>query len=113
MIWAHTSPLWLPVLMLVAYAIGIQYERGGWWRVFWIVAGPATVLDFVLAHTLFAIYIQDCPRKGEWLFSQQLGRLVRKEYENDWCGTAALVIARVLNWLAPSSKHVPMAEPDS
>lgn len=93
------SPAWL----LVLYAVVIQYERGGLWRMLVPFAAVAAVLDGLLAHTYFALLVWDYPRRGEWTFSQQLGRLVTR---SDWRGRGARDVAAVLDWLAPSGRHI-------
>jgi hypothetical protein len=108
MIWLITSLLWLPLALLVLYFIGIQYERAGmgqgWgWNVCWLVAAPALVLDAILAHTLFALYLWDYPQRGEWTFSHVLARLIER---NDWRGEVARYLKRVLDAVAPSGIHV-------
>lgn len=90
-------------LMLPLYAIGIQYERGGWWRVFYLVAGPALVLDLVLNYTELALMTWDFPRRGEWTFSTRLERL---QYAPGWRGRWCWYVARVLDVIAPSGVHV-------
>ena len=63
-------------LLWALYAIGIQYQRGGWWRVCLAAALPAMVLNVLLNYTLLALLTWDWPRKGEWTFSTRLRRLV-------------------------------------
>jgi hypothetical protein len=99
------APLWLPLLLLNLYAIGIQVERGGWWRLLYPVALIGLVLDVLLAHSLLAVVLWDWPRRAEWTFSQQLKRLV---VSVGWRAAIARYVARVLNALAPSGQHVPL-----
>lgn len=90
-------------LLLPLYAVAIQYERGGWWRVFYLVAVPAWVLDVVLNYTELAAMTLDRPRWGEWTFSTRLKRLKRAD---GWRGSVGRYVARVLDVIAPSGKHV-------
>lgn len=92
------------VLMWLLYAVGIQYIRGGWWRILAPVTFIAAVLDVVLNYTLFAVMTWDFPRKGELTFSQRLGRLVI--YTN-WQGKLGRWIAKtLLDWVDPRGQHV-------
>jgi hypothetical protein len=107
-IWLITAPLWLPLLLLVAYAVGIQYERAGmgqgWgWHAAWLVAGPAWVADIILAHSLFAAYLRYWPQRGEWTFSQVLARLIERD---GLTGEIARYLKRVLDAIAPTGIHV-------
>lgn len=97
MIWL--APLWLPFLLLCVYAVWIQHERGGWWRLCWLAAIVGGPLDVVLAHSVFALLMRDYPQAGEWTFSQQLGRLVHTD-------ETARYIARILDAIAPSGQHI-------
>ena len=90
-------------ILLPLYAIGIQYERGGWWRVCYIVAWPALLLDCLLNFTELALMTLDWPRRGEWTFSTRLERL---QYASGWRGSACWYLSRVLDVIAPSGIHV-------
>jgi hypothetical protein len=90
-------------LLLPLYAIGIQYERGGWWRVCYVVALPALVLDLALNYTELALMTLDRPRWGEWTFSTRLERL---QFAPGWRGVACWYVARILDAIAPSGVHV-------
>ena len=108
MIWLITFPLWAPLALLVAYTIGIQYERAGmgqgWgWHAAWAMAGPALVADMILAHSLFALYLWDFPQRGEWTFSQQLARLIERD---GLVGEVARYLKRVLDAIAPTGIHI-------
>lgn len=94
-----------PVLVLWgSYLAGVQYYRGGLWRLFWPIGMFALLLDVLLNFTLFAVLTWDWPREGEWTFSKRLGRLV--------CGTgwraafAELIAAYMLDWADPRGLHV-------
>lgn len=52
-------------LLWVLYVIGIQYQRGGWWRVCLVAALPAIVLNVVMNFTVLALITWDWPRKGD------------------------------------------------
>jgi hypothetical protein len=111
-IWLVTLPLWAPLALLAAYAVGIQYERAGmgqgwWWNLAWAVAAPALVADIILAHTLFALYLRYWPQRGEWTFSQVLARLCKRA---DWTGEAARYLKRVLDSIAPTGIHIKTGE---
>jgi hypothetical protein len=90
-------------LLLPLYAIAIQYERGGGWRVCYVVAVPVLLLDVVLNYTELVAMTLDRPRWGEWTFSTRLKRLKRS---TGWRGDAGRYVARVLDAIAPTGKHV-------
>jgi len=90
-------------LLLPLYAIGIQIERGGWWRVLMPVTVLALILDALLNFTELALLTLDFPGWGEWTFSTRLKRL---KTEENWRGPMAKYIARGLDAIAPSGQHV-------
>lgn len=90
-------------VLLPLYAVGIQYERGGVWRVVLPVTCIALVLDAVLNYTELALLTWDRPLRGEWTFSTRLKRLISA---TGWRGEAARYIARCLDAIAPSGRHV-------
>jgi hypothetical protein len=101
--------LLLPLLLLGLYAIGIQYERGGPWRILALVAAVALALDVAMNFSYFALVYWDWPNSGEWTFSKRLPRLNRMP---GWRGRFSIAITRWLNRLAPSGQHVnPLKEP--
>ena len=89
--------------LLPLYALGIQYERGGWWRVFAVFALVGLVLDVALNYTELAILTLDFPKWGEWTFSKRLSRL---QHNEGWRGALARPIVLLLNSTAPSGQHV-------
>jgi hypothetical protein len=103
----------LPVLMLALYAVGIQYQRESlpqWLRnVCECIAGFALLLDAVLNWSLFSLYLWEWPRwkenelQPEWTFSTRLERLIRQV---GWRSNIARRIAAVLNFIAPSGRHI-------
>jgi len=91
-------------LLWVLFAIGIQYQRGGWWLVCLVAALPALALNVVLNYTLLAFISWDWPRKGEYTFSKRLERLV---LDTGWRGIAAWYIARhLLDPFDPDGQHI-------
>lgn len=92
----------VPALFL-GYAIGIQYERGGWWR----LVAPFTVaflmLDVLLNYTVLALLTLDMPRKGETTFSKRLKRL---QFDLGWRGRMALAIKPALDYFDPDGVHI-------
>lgn len=67
----------ISILMLwPLYIVGIQYERGGWWRLVLPITCLAFILDVVLNYTELAFLTWDWPQKGEYTFSQRLARLL-------------------------------------
>ena len=99
-----------PIVLAALYPIAIQYERGGWWQVFYLVAIPALIIDFIANLIPLAIIFWDRPFKysptlhrTELTFSDRLERLV---YELGWKGAVAKFIAKTLNTIAPSKVHI-------
>lgn len=93
MIAALLSPVLVLLLLWLLYVVGIQYQRGGWWRVCALFALPAIVLNVLMNYTLLALLTLDWPRRGEWTFSKRLERLV---HADDWRGAFARAVARLL-----------------
>lgn len=90
--------------MWLLYIIGVQYERGGNWRVLAPVTALALVADAVLNYTLFAVLTLDFPRAGEYTFSRRLSRLKRTL---GWRGVQATYIAEhMLDPFSPLGKHI-------
>jgi hypothetical protein len=103
MTWILTFPLWAPLLMLVLYAIGIQYERGGLWSVCMFIAAIGYVFDVFLQYTLAQVYFWEIAPQGEATISARLARLIERK---DWRGDVARRLASTLNRLAPSGNHI-------
>lgn len=97
-----TWPLWAPLSMLVWYAIGIQYERGGVWRVLLPFTFLGFLYDVLLQYTLFQLYFWEIAPKGEFTISMRLGRLLE---DPGWRGAVSRWLAVILNWLAPK-RHI-------
>lgn len=94
----------LTACMWLLYAVGIQYLRGGAWRVLLPITVLAAVLDVLLNYSLFAVLTLDWPRRRELTFSQRLNRLTTN---TDWRGVAARLTAKyLLDWVAPGGQHI-------
>lgn len=92
------------VVMWLLYAMGIQYLRGGMWRLLLPVAVAAAVLDVLLNYSLFALMTFDWPRRRELTFSRRLNRLTTNTC---WRGGAARWTAKyLLDWVAPGGQHI-------
>lgn len=95
--------LHLPLLW-VLYAIGIQYQRGGWWRVCLVAAVPAMVLNVLANYSSLALITWDWPQRKEYTFSVRLQRLVLAP---GWRGVLAWAIARyLLDPFDPDGYHI-------
>lgn len=92
-----------PLLLLALYAIGIQYQRGGWWRVVLPVTLVTFVFDVVMNYTVLAIITWDRPAPGEYTFSKRLRRLIKR---TDWRGTVAWRIKLILDYFDPDGAHI-------
>lgn len=91
------------LLLALLYPIAIQYERGGWWNIVAPVTLVALVIDVFANHTELALAMWEWPKRGEWTFSTRLERLVR---EQGWRGDIARPVVSILNFIAPSGKHI-------
>ena len=92
-----------PLILLVMYAIGVQYKRDGWWLLLMPVYIAGAPLDWLLNFTLFALIFWDWPKRGEWTLSKRLPRLNR---EHGWRGRFARRVTRLLDALDPTGLHV-------
>ena len=92
----------IPALLL-GYIVGIQYERGGWWRLVAPVTVAFLMLNVLLNFTLLALITLDLPRKGETTFSKRLKRL---QFDLGWRGKLALAIKSVLDRFDPDGVHI-------
>lgn len=96
-------------LLWVLFVVGIQYQRGGVWRVCLVAALPALVLNVLLNYSLLALISWDWPRKGEYTFSKRLERLVLAP---GWRGLAAWAIATyLLDPVDPDGVHIKRKSP--
>lgn len=102
-IWFRTWPLWAPLSMLVWYAVGIQYQRGGAYRLLAPVTFGGFLYDVLLQYTLFQLYFWEVAPRGEFTISMRLGRL---QTRTDWRGALARWLVRILNSLAPGGRHI-------
>lgn len=92
------------MVMCLLYLAGVQYYRGGAWRVLWPVGAAALLFDVLLNYTLFALITWDWPRRGEYTFSTRLERLI---HAAGWRGSLARAIARyLLDWADPRGFHI-------
>ncbi|MEY2688890.1 MAG: hypothetical protein RL375_3088 [Pseudomonadota bacterium] len=104
MIAALLSPALALLLLWLLYVVGIQYQRGGWWRFLVLVALPALLLNVILNYTVLALLTWDWPQRGEWTFSKRLERLVLAP---GWRGDVAFYVARhLLDPFDPDGYHV-------
>lgn len=88
-------------ILLPLYCLGIQHERGGWWRLFLIVAVPAFILDVLLNYLTWPL-LWGWPSEGQYTITK---RLSYAKQLNDWRGPVAQYLCRVLNAIAPSGVH--------
>jgi hypothetical protein len=90
-------------ILFPLYFISIQYERGGFWKLLLPVVVLALILDVLLNFTELALLTLDFPMQGEWTFSKRLSRL---QHAPGARGEFAWYIARCLDSIAPSGKHI-------
>jgi hypothetical protein len=99
-----------PLILMALYPIAIQYERGGYWQVFYLIAIPALIVDFVANVIPLSIIFWERPfhfsptlYRTEMTFSDRLERLVTF---SNWKGSTSRFIAKTLNTIAPSKVHI-------
>lgn len=93
----------MTALLWLIYPIAIQYERGGLWRAFYLMAAVGLVIDVIANYTELTLLTLDWPKRGEWTFSKRLKRLV---LDAGWRGSVARYVAKILDVIAPSGKHI-------
>jgi hypothetical protein len=93
----------MTLLLALLYPIAIQIERGGWWRILAPVTILALIVDLLANFTELSLAMWEYPRRGEWTFSTRLERLIR---EQGWRSDIARFVSRILNYIAPSGKHI-------
>lgn len=93
----------MTLLLALLYPLAVQYERGGWWRIVAPVTALALLIDVLANYTELSLAMWECPKRGEWTFSIRLERLVR---EQGWRGDIARPVSNILNFIAPSGKHI-------
>lgn len=94
--------LWLPLALLVAYPLAIQYERGGKWRVLLPLYLAAGVVDVLLNYTTLVLYTWDRPLAGEYTFSRRLKRL---QLRAGWRQPLYQWLQRFLDYFDPQGSH--------
>jgi hypothetical protein len=110
----------ISLILAILYPIAIQYERETWptwvqrltgWKVFpmvlripfGVIAFFAWFIDVAANYTELSIAMWELPRWKEWTFSTRLSRLIR---EHGWRSDVARFVARILDYIAPSGKHI-------
>lgn len=86
---------WLPFWTLVWYPVGIQFERGGWWRLFFWAYIPVGLADIWLNYTTMRVYFWGRPLPGEYTITRQVKRL---KTDPGWRGAIARVLRDYLNF---------------
>jgi hypothetical protein len=93
--------LHLPILGLL-YVFWIQHERGGWWKLCHVFGAIGFLPDVLANYTTLALIFYRWPGRA-FTFSKHLLPLSRLP---DWRGSAANIVADVLDDLAPSGDHI-------
>ena len=101
-----------PFLLAILYPLAIQYERGGgWYIVVPFFTLPAFIIDVFMNITFITIIYWELPfkynqyiGKREITYSDRLERLVN-EPDNELY-YESVIIAKWLNRIAPSKKHI-------
>ena len=101
-------PIWGPLLLLVLYGILFGAAKaipGKWVDCVLLPCLLVTgLLDVLLNHTLFNLYLLDLwPKQGEWTISQRLPRLNRR---TGLLGAIPRALTALLNALAWDGAHI-------
>jgi len=101
----------LPLLLLILYIIGIQYERttlpASVRTICEAIAILALLLDVTLNYSVFTVYFLQLPETGEYTFSERINRLC---LTSGWRSAISNFIGRILNFFAPGNNHIPNAK---
>jgi hypothetical protein len=93
------------IFLLPLYFIGIQYERGGWWRVFISIAFIALILDIILNYTEWVLMTLQFPALHDYTISKRI-KTLRDSNDGSWRNKFGTYIAKVLDAIAPSGIHL-------
>lgn len=89
------------LFLLPVYFIIIQAERGGVWRVLYLLWPFAWLLDVLCNAIEMTLVFAELPQ--EFTLSNRIKRLKLDPY---WRGDVARYLARVLDAIAPSERHI-------
>lgn len=103
MIWLYTFPLWSAPVMLIWYAIGVQVERGGLWKLLAPFTFAGFLFDVLCQYTSAQLWFWEIAPLKELTISTRIGRLMESK---TWGGAVARFLAPILNRIAPSGKHI-------
>lgn len=99
-----------PLLLALLYVPAIQIERGGFWKIFYLVAIPALIIDVIANTFVLSLIYRDLPfqyseflHRREFTFSDRLERFVLFETR---LGKISRFISKLLNRFAPSGVHI-------
>lgn len=104
--WLYMLFVIAPLLLLLLYVVGIQYQAGGICKALLPVVLVAWLLDVLLNWTVFIVYTWfDVPswQRREFTLSQRLARLIAA---GGVVGALCWTLACILNALCPGGVHV-------
>jgi len=84
------------------YSVGVQYERGGVWRLLAPIAMIALLMSWVINQTLGRV-IYGKPTVWRETFSKHTERM---QSEPNWRGRLARLVAALLNVVAFREDHI-------
>lgn len=108
LVWVYMAFVIAPLIMMVLYVVGIQYEAGGICLALVPVVLIALALDVLLNYVPLAVYTWDWKHwrfESEYTFSQRMPRLID---EGGQLTAALLVLKDALDVLCPSQLHIPL-----
>ena len=88
--------------LLVLYAVGVQYERGGPWRVLFPLAMLVLLASWLINQTVGRV-IYGKPATWRETFTKHTARTLAQP---GWRGRIARLVAAVLNFFAHDERHV-------
>lgn len=101
--WVYMAIVITPLVLLLLYVSGIQYEAGGICMALIPIVLVGWVLDWLYNWTVFSIVTRDVPSRAEFTISQRLARLILR---GGYTGAACLLLACILNALCIGGNHI-------
>jgi len=91
------------IVTLIFYALAIQYERGGLWRVLWPLYVLTALLDVVANHTEVSLLLGSWPEPGVMTVSQRIPSMLKIPGR---IGKLSYYVSVYLNFFSPTHDHI-------
>lgn len=89
-------------ILLPLYCLTVQAERGGWWRLAYLLWPLAALVDVVLNYSEWTLMFWEKPGKGQYTVTKRLSALKPNQ---TWKGSVARYVCPILDQIAPSGCH--------